>query len=95
MAKATVDHNFDAASVNDEERDNGNSINNIVSDLQQNHRSYLQVQYYPKCNIEEGIPDEKKESSGDVAQLGISPHKDAGLLTVLLQNDGCHSLQVN
>lgn len=56
----------------------------FLLDLHANHTSYLRMNYYPTC------PEEKKEDGN----LGISPHKDAGFLTVLLQDDGCHSLQV-
>eukprot|EP00581_Thalassiosira_minuscula_P014194 CAMPEP_0183722948 /NCGR_PEP_ID=MMETSP0737-20130205/14736_1 /TAXON_ID=385413 /ORGANISM="Thalassiosira miniscula, Strain CCMP1093" /LENGTH=447 /DNA_ID=CAMNT_0025953195 /DNA_START=99 /DNA_END=1439 /DNA_ORIENTATION=+ len=34
------------------------------------------------------------KSSADEGTLGISPHRDAGFLTILLQDDDCHSLQV-
>lgn len=57
----------------------------IISKLRENHSSYLRVNYYPPCN--ECAEDGHKP-------LGISPHKDAGFLTVLLQDDECHSLQV-
>ena len=40
------------------------------------------MNYYPICGVAE-----------DPDTLGISPHKDAGFLTVLLQDDDCHSLQ--
>lgn len=56
----------------------------IVEDLRRNHTSYLRMNYYPTC------PPAKQEDGS----LGISPHKDAGFLTVLLQDDDCHSLQV-
>lgn len=52
----------------------------VVTDLEENHTSYLRMNYYPPCTDEE--------------PLGISPHHDAGFLTVLLQDDECHSLQV-
>ena len=48
------------------------------------HTSYLRLNYYPPCP-DPGPPP---------AQLGISPHKDAGFLTVLAQDPSCHSLQV-
>ena len=57
----------------------------IISELRERHSSYLRVNYYPVCN-------EKAEDGS--TPLGISPHKDAGFLTVLLQDDDCHSLQV-
>jgi isopenicillin N synthase-like dioxygenase len=57
----------------------------MIQELREKHSSYLRVNHYPPCN----------EEPGDVpAPLGVSPHFDAGFLTVLLQDDGCHSLQV-
>ena len=67
----------------------------IVQDLKKNHTSYLRLNYYPIYNpqpAETAIT--KEEKTADPAPLGISPHKDAGFLTVLLQDDDCHSLQV-
>jgi len=46
------------------------------------HTSYLRLNYYAPY------------TGGDPSQLAISPHKDAGFLTVLAQDVGCHSLQV-
>jgi isopenicillin N synthase-like dioxygenase len=58
---------------------------NILHALREKHSSYLRTNYYPPCN----------EIDGDGGKpLGISPHQDAGFLTVLLQDDDCHSLQV-
>lgn len=57
----------------------------MVEQLREKHTSYLRVNYYPPCT--ELADDGSKP-------LGISPHKDAGFLTVLLQDDDCHSLQV-
>jgi len=54
----------------------------FITDLRENHSSYLRMNYYPLC-----------EESDDPATLGISPHKDAGFLTILLQDDDCHSLE--
>jgi isopenicillin N synthase-like dioxygenase len=49
--------------------------------LKDHHTSYLRLNYYPVAT--------------DVAPgtLGISPHRDAGFLTVLEQDQDCHSLQ--
>jgi isopenicillin N synthase-like dioxygenase len=52
----------------------------LLANLSLLHTSYLRMNYYPPCREEE--------------PLGISPHHDAGFLTVLLQDDDCHSLQV-
>ena len=56
----------------------------LLDDLKQSHTSYLWLNYYPKT--------EQTLHSDDV--LGINPHKDAGFLTILLQDESCHSLQV-
>ena len=48
------------------------------------HTSYLRLNWYPPCP-DPGPPPET---------LCISPHKDAGFLTVLAQDITCHSLQV-
>jgi isopenicillin N synthase-like dioxygenase len=54
--------------------------------LRDAHTSYLRLNYYPPCTSP-GPP-------GGPPPLGISPHTDAGFLTVLAQDEGCHSLQV-
>jgi isopenicillin N synthase-like dioxygenase len=46
------------------------------------HTSYLRLNYYAPY------------TGSDPSQLCISPHKDAGFLTVLAQDEHCHSLQV-
>ena len=46
------------------------------------HTSYLRINYYSPY------------TGPDPTQLSISPHKDAGFLTVLQQDESCHSLQV-
>eukprot|EP00957_Ditylum_brightwellii_P166962 12710256-Ditylum_brightwellii.AAC.1 len=48
------------------------------------------MSYYPPCPL--GKEDKKKEDNPP--PLSISPHQDAGFLTVLLQDDDCHSHQV-
>lgn len=58
----------------------------FLVDMQKRHTSYLRSNYYPPCM--EGTVDNVGKP------LGISPHYDAGFLTVLLQDDDCHSLQV-
>jgi isopenicillin N synthase-like dioxygenase len=54
--------------------------------LRDQHTSYLRMNFYPPC-ADPGPP-------GGPPPLGISPHKDAGFLTVLAQDEHCHSLQV-
>jgi len=58
----------------------------LVRDLRAHHTSYLRTNFYPMC------PNENNNSID--SPLGISPHNDAGFLTVLLQDNDCHSLQV-
>ena len=67
-----------------------------VQDLKENHTSYLRMNYYPVYDPEVGeeTSKEEKSSKSEPPALGISPHRDAGYLTVLLQDDDCHSLQV-
>jgi isopenicillin N synthase-like dioxygenase len=62
----------------------------IVTDLKENHTSYLRMNYYPVYSKEKDQEEKKTETP----PLGISPHKDAGFLTVLLQDEDCYSLQV-
>jgi isopenicillin N synthase-like dioxygenase len=51
--------------------------------LRETHSSYLRLNYYPVCT-----------EAGPPVPLGISPHSDAGFLTVLAQNPAePHSLQ--
>jgi isopenicillin N synthase-like dioxygenase len=75
----------------------------IVQDLKHHHTSYLRMNYYPVCENIQTTNDKDNDHNNnngstqytnDVSPLGISPHKDAGFLTVLLQDDDCHSLQV-
>ena len=61
----------------------------IVQKLREKHSSYLRVNYYPPCQNEDN-----EDTEDESKPLGISPHRDAGFLTVLLQDDDCHSLQV-
>ena len=63
--------------------DDAKILDRIASD----HTSYLRMNYYPPCVI-------PVDNNNDPPPLGISPHRDAGFLTVLLQDDDCHSLQV-
>jgi len=57
----------------------------IIEELRGRHSSYLRANYYPLCN---------KQAADGYTPLGISPHRDAGFLTILLQDANCHSLQV-
>ena len=57
----------------------------FLQDMAVNHSSYLRTNYYPPT---------EQTAVYDPDTLGISPHKDAGFLTILLQDDDCHSLQV-
>jgi len=58
----------------------------IIKQLRERHSSYLRANFYPTCN-------EQADESGSIP-LGVSPHRDAGFLTILLQDVDCHSLQV-
>lgn len=63
------------------------------------HTSYIRLNYYPPCPFTEEADHKKVHNSKNIIEnkqvpLGISPHKDAGLITVLRQDDHCHSLQV-
>lgn len=58
----------------------------LLESLRTNHTSYLRMNYYPPCS--------PQERDNGIPPLGISPHRDAGFLTVLAQDDACHSLQV-
>jgi isopenicillin N synthase-like dioxygenase len=64
----------------------------IVEDLQKHHTSYLRLNYYPPCPEEVSVVEANLHKG--TPPLGISPHRDAGFLTVLLQDDDCYSLQV-
>jgi len=71
--------------------DNKGIDNNTVSmieSLKKDHTSYLRMNHYPPCAQTEA------EVDGTPPPLGISPHYDAGFLTVLLQDEDCFSLQV-
>lgn len=60
----------------------------FVQQLKENHSSFLRTNFYAPCPIEES------HTGSDDRPMGISPHRDSGFLTVLLQDDDCHSLQV-
>ncbi len=62
-----------------------NADSPILQGLRENHSSYLRANYYPLCN---------EQAADGSKPLGISPHRDAGFLTILLQDVDCHSLQV-
>ncbi|KAL7426665.1 hypothetical protein ACHAXH_001200 [Discostella pseudostelligera] len=68
---------------------NEDEIEMFLERMEAEHTSYLRMNYYPPCATEGN--NDKPASSG---ALGISPHRDAGFLTILLQDDDCHSLQV-
>lgn len=62
-----------------------NENSSLIQRLRDSHSSYLRANYYPLCD--------EQAADGSVP-LGISPHRDAGFLTILLQDADCHSLQV-
>ncbi|KAL7490404.1 hypothetical protein ACHAWX_000258 [Stephanocyclus meneghinianus] len=65
----------------------------LLDRMIQNHTSYLRLNFYPPCTVESGR-NEQKSTEEQPPPLGISPHRDAGFLTILLQDENCHSLQV-
>ena len=69
--------------------------------MEDEHTSYLRMNYYPPSdtNTDANKTDNLHNNSFsnnkvNTDTLGISPHRDAGFLTILLQDDDCHSLQV-
>jgi len=73
--------------------------------MKEEHTSYLRMNYYPPSDINgnntAGNADAEhlhnnsfSNRAADGGTLGVSPHRDAGFLTILLQDDACHSLQV-
>ena len=87
-----------------------NEEEEFLQRLENDHTSYLRMNYYPPStttctdatdktmddkannNLHNNGFSNKKKANEDT--LGISPHRDAGFLTILLQDDECHSLQV-
>ena len=71
----------------------------MIATLREQHTSYLRTNFYPPyIPGETPLPDPGATNNGGKDEqpppLGISPHKDAGFVTVLIQDDDCHSLQV-
>eukprot|EP00584_Thalassiosira_punctigera_P019991 CAMPEP_0172572642 /NCGR_PEP_ID=MMETSP1067-20121228/135777_1 /TAXON_ID=265564 ORGANISM="Thalassiosira punctigera, Strain Tpunct2005C2" /NCGR_SAMPLE_ID=MMETSP1067 /ASSEMBLY_ACC=CAM_ASM_000444 /LENGTH=429 /DNA_ID=CAMNT_0013365225 /DNA_START=34 /DNA_END=1323 /DNA_ORIENTATION=+ len=69
--------------------------------MKKDHTSYLRMNYYPPSDADGSTGDSQNMhnnsfsiKAADGRTLGISPHRDAGFLTILLQDDDCHSLQV-
>jgi isopenicillin N synthase-like dioxygenase len=68
--------------------------------MNREHTSYLRMNYYPpsesgdKSDAENLHNNSFSNSAAGGGTLGISPHRDAGFITILLQDDDCHSLQV-
>jgi isopenicillin N synthase-like dioxygenase len=62
----------------------------MIRELRDQHSSYLRSNHYPPCDV----GPSSAVGTGTTTPLGISPHRDAGFLTVLLQDVDCHSLQV-
>ena len=65
------------------------------------HTSYLRMNYYPPGDVGDVTDNGQNLHNNSFSAraagegtLGISPHRDAGFLTILLQDDDCHSLQV-
>jgi len=70
----------------------------MIATLRVQHTSYLRTNFYPPyIPGETPLPESNAQNNGEAEQpppLGISPHTDAGFVTVLVQDDNCHSLQV-
>jgi len=70
--------------------------------MEEQHTSYLRMNYYPpsyttttdNSTINNLHNNSFSNNKANNDTLGISPHRDAGFLTILLQDDDCHSLQV-
>lgn len=68
--------------------------------MKREHTSYLRMNYYPPSEIGDKSDGKNlhnnsfSNTAAGSSTLGISPHRDAGYLTILLQDDDCHSLQV-
>lgn len=52
--------------------------------FQETHTSFVRLNYYPPCPEPEAPGDNSTPASG---HLGLNPHTDAGVLTVLLQDE--------
>jgi isopenicillin N synthase-like dioxygenase len=87
---------LDTKKKKDEDIDDCDDADDLVSALFKNHTSYLRMNYYPIFeHLEQQHPVKTHDTSDENETIfGISPHRDAGFLTVLLQDDDCHSLQV-
>lgn len=86
-----------------------NEEETFLQRLKEEHTSYLRMNYYPPSSGSNRSDDDQTISnqdenlhnnsfsngaSADMGTLGISPHRDAGFVTILLQDEDCHSLQV-
>lgn len=63
-----------------------------IKQMKKNHTSYLRMNHYPPINDTNAL--KRNSNNNDDSPLGISPHTDAGFLTILMQDNDCHSLQV-
>ena len=83
----------------------GNDVDeDFLNRMKDEHTSYLRMNYYPPTdannNSNSGVGNNNlhnnsfSNQSASAQTLGISPHRDAGFLTILLQDINCHSLQV-
>ena len=75
----------------------GSDDEKLLQRMVNDHTSYLRMNYYPPCDsstTQKATSSSNNNSKNEPPPLGISPHRDAGFLTILLQDDDCHSLQV-
>mmetsp|Transcript_18816 Transcript_18816/g.28418 ORF Transcript_18816/g.28418 Transcript_18816/m.28418 type:complete len:409 (-) Transcript_18816:177-1403(-) len=84
-----------------------NNNESFFQELKHGHASYLRMNYYPPCSHDDQLQNGngrqttatnsghyKEGDDGTKPILGVSPHRDASFLTILLQDEDCHSLQV-
>lgn len=84
--------------------ENSEEEEKFLKRMKDDHTSYLRMNYYPPSDAESTANNtidnlhnnsfSNNKSAANADTLGISPHRDAGFLTILLQDDDCHSLQV-
>lgn len=85
-----------------EDGQNDQAAEDFLQRMEDHHTSYLRMNYYPPAHHHHHHTSQQnlhnntfsRENVATEGTLGISPHRDAGLLTILLQDEETHSLQV-